>query len=64
MKTFITYNAGENIWSIEPFDSKIDWHHKEFRGTFSECRQEADSKMNKFIQPDYPDAEADSIYDY
>ena len=63
MKTYITYNAGCNIWEIMPFDLSIDWHGTEFQGTFKDCKKYAGSQMKPSL-PHYPNAEYESIYDY
>ena len=63
MKTYITYDAGCNIWEVEPFDSKIDWHNDEYQGTYTECRKEANHQMNAG-QPHYVNSKYESIYDY
>ena len=64
MKTYITYDAGCNIWEVEPFDSTIDWHNDEYQGTYAECKREANYQMNEAGQPHYSNAEYGSIYDY
>lgn len=38
-KTYIAYNAGCNIWEIEPYDKNTDWHNKEFQGTKKDCER-------------------------
>jgi len=64
MKTYISFNAGCDIWEVEPFDATIDWHKVEFQGTLKECNTEVKSQMNSTGQAHYPDAEYESIYDY
>ena len=64
MKTYITYNAGCNIWVVEPFDSKVDWHKDEYQGTYAECKKEADYQMNNVGKPHYANAPYGSIWDY
>ncbi len=43
LKTYICYNAGCDIYEIEPFNPNIDWHLTEFQGTYSECVSEKES---------------------
>ena len=43
MNTYICYNAGSDIFEIEKFNPKIDWHNDEFKGTYSECVAEKES---------------------
>ncbi len=64
MRTYISYNAGCDIWIVEDFNSKIDWHNHEFKGTKTECQKEANYQMKGFGQPHYPNAEYGSIHDY
>jgi len=40
MKIYICYNAGCDIYEIEKFNQSIDWHKKEFQGTYAECLKE------------------------
>lgn len=63
MKTYITYDAGFNIWEVELFDAKIKWHNNEFQGTRKECELEAKEQMEESTAH-YPNAEYESIYDY
>ena len=60
---FIAYDAGCGIWEIEPFDSSVDWHSNEYRGTKKECNAECGSQMN-VQQSHYVDAPCGSIWDY
>ena len=64
MKTYITYDAGCNIWEVEPFDSTVNWHNDEYQGTFKECNAEAKSQMNIDGNQHYANAEYESIFDY
>jgi hypothetical protein len=64
MKTYITYNAGCNIWTVEEFNATIDWHNNEYQGTKAECEKEANYQMNEAGEPHYSNAEYESIYDY
>ena len=57
MNTYITYNAGRPhypLWEVERFDSSIDWHRDEFRGTYAECKKEAHYQMREAGRPHYP----------
>lgn len=40
MKTFICYDAGCDIFEVEPFNPEIEWHKNEFQGTYEECLKE------------------------
>lgn len=40
MKTFICYDAGCDIFEVEPFNPKIEWHKNEFQGSYAECLKE------------------------
>lgn len=40
MKQFICYDAGCDIFEVEPFNPKIVWHNNEFKGSYFECMQE------------------------
>ena len=40
MKQFICYNAGCDIFEIEAYNAKIEWHQNEFRGSYKECEKE------------------------
>tara|TARA_R110002167_G_scaffold81296_5_gene222704 strand:- start:2391 stop:2600 length:210 start_codon:yes stop_codon:yes gene_type:complete len=62
-KSFITYNAGENIWEVEPFNSKIEWHNNEFKGSYEDCIEESERQMTS-RKPHYANAEYESIFDY
>ena len=64
MKKYIAYDAGCNIWIVEPFNATIDWHSEEFSGSLAECKQEADRQMNPVDHRHYPDAKYESIFDY
>ena len=64
MKTYITYNAGCDIWEVEPFDETIDWHNKVYQGTLEECNEEAKLRMNNIGKQHYPNAEYESKFDY
>lgn len=46
-KKFICYNAGCDIYEIEPFNSKIEWHKKEFIGGYTECMREKERQEIK-----------------
>lgn len=39
-KTYICYNAGCDIYLVEPFNPSIEWHENEFQGTFAQCMEE------------------------
>ena len=62
MKTYITFNAGENIWEIEMLDLSIDWHSNCFQGSKKDCELEAENKMN--IKSHYFRPKNESIFDY
>jgi hypothetical protein len=46
--SYIIFDAGCGIWEAEPFDSSIDWHNDEWRGTKEEAEKEAEKRTNGF----------------
>ena len=64
MKTYITFNSGCNIWEVEQFDSTIEWHKNEFKGSYKECKKKANLEMYGSNKPHYSRPEYSSIYDY
>lgn len=44
---YITYNAGYNIWLVEKFNSLIDWHNLEYKGSYKDCKEEANYQMEQ-----------------
>ena len=39
-KIYICYDAGCDIWVVEPFNVNIKWHQNEYQGTYKECLEE------------------------
>lgn len=64
MKKYVTYDAGCNIWVVEPFNEKIEWHKNEYIGTKSQCEKEAEYQMYQAYRPHYDGAAYRSIFDY
>jgi hypothetical protein len=44
---YIAYNAGCNIWEVEPFNPNIEWHKQEYQGTKEDCEKYAKGEMNQ-----------------
>ena len=62
-RLFIAYNAGCDIWELEPFNPSIEWHNKEYIGTYKECKNECKTQMEP-RSGHYSDCIEGSIYDY
>jgi hypothetical protein len=47
LTTYIAYDAGCNIWVVEPFNKNIDWHLECYQGSKKECKEYAESEMEQ-----------------
>ena len=47
MKTYITYDAGCNIWEVELLNKNIDWHLECYQGSKKDCEDYARSEMEQ-----------------
>lgn len=63
-KIYIAYDAGSNIWNVEPYNKDIEWHKNEHQGTKEQCEKEAHYQMFEANQPHYSNASYGSIWDY
>ena len=45
--SYIAYDAGSNIWVVEPFNKNIDWHLECYQGSKKECKEYAESEMEQ-----------------